>query len=101
MTKGQEALNQINTILTYDDPINASDLYPRLDVMEKELKALETLKKNIKVKIDYGKNRDVSVALVFYIDSQQKIYVVDEAIREINPEHFEELENLKEVLEND
>lgn len=98
MTKGQSEVRTLrgfnNRELGNDKNVNKS-----LDIIEKELKALETLKKNIKVKIDYGTNRDISVALLFYIDSQQKIYVVDEAIREINPEHFDELENLKEVLE--
>ena len=67
---------------------------------EKVLKALATLKQNMKVEIDYGKDqKDISCAIVFYIDGKKTIYVVDEAIKELNPKHFEELENLKEVLE--
>ena len=67
---------------------------------EKEHKALEILKRNIKVSFDYVKEgKDISFALVFYIDNKKNIYIVDEAIKEQNPEHFTELELLKEVLE--
>ena len=67
---------------------------------QKEHKALEILKRNVKVSIDYGKEgKDISMALVFYIDNKKTIYVVDEAIKEQNPEHFKELELLKEVVE--
>ena len=70
-----------------------------LKLVEKKLKALEILKQNVKVSIDYGEEKDISMALVFYIDNKKTIYVVDEAIKEQNPEHFKELELLKEVLE--
>lgn len=68
--------------------------------LEKSLKALEIIKRNVKVCIEYGaEGKDISVALVFYIDNKKTIYVVDEAIKEQNPEHFKELELLKEMLE--
>lgn len=71
-----------------------------LQTIEKSLKALEILKRNVKVGIDYGEEgKDISCSLVFYIDNKKTIYVVDEAIKEQNPEHFKELELLKEVLE--
>ena len=67
---------------------------------QKEHKALEILKRNVKIGIDYGEEgKDISCSLVFYIDNKKTIYVVDEAIKEQNPEHFKELELLKEVLE--
>lgn len=70
------------------------------EIIEKSLKALEILKRNVKVSIDYGEEgKDISMALVVYIDNKKTIYVVDEAIKEKNPEHFKELELLKEVLE--
>ena len=97
MTKGQDALKHWKETNT-EKGVTHLPLFV-VELVEKELKALETLKKNIKVEIDYGNNRDISVALVFYIDGKKTIYVVDEATREINPEHFNELENLKEVLE--
>ena len=64
-----------------------------------EHKALEVLKQNVKVIIDYGGKYTISMALVFYIDNKKTIYVVDEAIKEQSPEHFKNLELLKEVLE--
>lgn len=67
---------------------------------QKEHKALEIIKRNIKVAIEYGEEKKyISCALVFYIDNKKTIYVVDEAIKEQTPEHFKELELLKEVLE--
>ena len=92
---GLEALKKLDF---YSDSYSANSEY--LNIIAKELKALATLKQNMKVAIDYGKEKkDISYALVFYIDSKKTIYVVDEAIKEQNPKHFEELENLKEVLE--
>lgn len=70
-----------------------------LKLVEKKLKALEILKQNVKVSIDYGEEKDISMALVFYIDNKKTIYIVDEVIKEQNPEHFKELELLKEVIE--
>ena len=78
---------------------NIENLKNKLLKAEKLEKALSVIKKNVKVEIDYGDNRDVSVALVFYIGNDKKVYIVDQATKEINPEHFEELENLKEMLE--
>lgn len=91
---GLEALKKLDF---YSDSYSANSEY--LSIIAKELKAFEVLKQNMKVEIDYGKEqRDISYAIVFYIDGKKTIYVVDEAIKEQNPKHFEELENLKEVL---
>lgn len=77
------------------------DILPyKCEQVEKVLKALEILKRNVKVCIDYGEEKKyISCALVFYIGNKKTIYVVDEAIKEQSPEHFKELELLKEVLE--
>ena len=84
----------------YDNIIIDEAVIPNEAIVEKSLKALEILKRNVKVSIEYGvEKRDISCALVFYIDNKKTIYVVDEAIKEKSPEHFKELELLKEVLE--
>lgn len=95
-------------VLTYAEEIEHNErIKPYYDTIkqalikaEKEHKALEILKRNVKVSIDYGvEKKDISCALVFYIDNKKTIYVVDEAIKEQNFEHFKALELLKEVLE--
>ena len=112
---GLEALNKFVNIFaeycvkTQHQEMNATNMQTAVEYLarseeartiEKELKALEILKRNVKVSIDYGvEKRDISFAFVFYIDNKETIYVVDEAIKEQSPEHFKELELLKEVLE--
>ena len=90
-----------------EDEITPDTHFSLIDKLELEycknnlkcLKALATLKQNMKVEIDYGvEHRNISCAIVFYIDNKKTIYVVDEAIKEQSPEHFKDLENLKEVF---
>lgn len=95
---GQEALD--NLVQSCFNPCDSDEVLNDKAIVEKSLKALEILKRNMKVSIEYGvEKRDISCALVFYIDNKKTIYVVDEAIKEQSPEHFKELELLKEVLE--
>jgi len=95
---GLEALNKIDNEVLYG--VYAQEHYSNeIETIRKELKALEILKQNVKVIIDYGGKYTISMALVFFIDNKKTIYIVDEAIKEQNPEHFKELELLKEVIE--
>lgn len=97
-----EHFQDIKELEVADGPeITVVDILPyKCEQVEKVLKALEILKRNVKVCIDYGAGgKYISCALVFYIDNKKTIYVVDEAIKEQTPEHFKELELLKEVLE--
>ena len=100
--KGLEALDKIDEVLCDIEIKHKENLgytKPLTKTIEKSLKALEILKRNVKIGIDYGEEgKDISCSLVFYIDNKKTIYVVDEAIKEQNPEHFKELELLKEVL---
>ena len=96
---GLEALKRIRQETCPATYMQDFDKNECCDTIEKSLKALEILKRNVKVAVEYGvEKRDISCALVFYIDNKKTIYVVDEAIKEQNPEHFKELELLKEVL---
>jgi predicted transcriptional regulator len=95
---GLEALNKIDNEVLYG--VYAQEHYSNeIETIRKELKALEILKQNVKVIIDYGGKYTISMALVFFIDNKKTIYIVDEVIKEQNPEHFKELELLKEVIE--
>ena len=58
----------------------------------------EIVKPHLRVGIDYGTDRDVSVAILTFVDGKKTLYVLDQATKEINPEHFVELETLKEGL---
>ena len=94
---GLKSLERIENEYSIDEAVFYKEDFKQV---RKELNALEIIKRNVKVCIEYGlEGKDISVALVFYIDNDKKIYVVDEAIKEQNPEHFKELELLKEVLE--
>lgn len=97
---GLEAFKDVLYILSAVSNNEIDTNCETIKTIEKSLKALEILKRNVKVSIDYGvEKKDISLALVFYIDNKETIYCVDEAIKEQNPEHFKELELLKEVLE--
>jgi len=65
---------------------------------QEQEKVLEIIKNYIKVGIDYGNNKNVSVAVVAIKTDDNKLYVIDQATKEISPKHFKELELLKKVF---